>query len=86
MTIYNYKTHNVCPTEIYFGIEDGKLHNVRFNGGCPGNTTAVAKLVEGQNAQNVANILKNNDCKGKGTSCADQLARAIEEALSAKIA
>jgi len=85
MTAYDYKTQNVCPTEIHFEIENGKLHNIRFNGGCPGNTAAVAKLAEGRNAEEVCKILKGNDCKGKGTSCADQLARAIEQVLNEEI-
>ena len=85
MSSYIYKTEKVCVTEIRFEIEDGKLHNVRFQGGCPGNTMAVSKLVEGRKAQDVAHILKGNDCGGKGTSCADQLSKAIEEALGKAI-
>ena len=82
MTSYSYKTEKVCVREICFEIEDGKLHNVRFFGGCPGNTQAVAKLDEGHDAREVAGLLKGNDCAGKGTSCADQLAKAIDEAIS----
>ena len=62
-------------------MENGKLHNVKFTGGCMGNLQAIAKLVEGKDAREVANILRGNDCRGKGTSCADQLAKAIDSAI-----
>lgn len=65
--------------QIDFDIEDGKLHNVRFIGGCNGNLKAVGKLVEGKEAAEVADILRGNICGVRGTSCADQLARAIDE-------
>lgn len=71
----------VCSAKIEFDIEDGKLHNVSFTGGCDGNLKAVAKLVEGRDAKEVAEILNGNDCRGRGTSCADQFSKAICEAL-----
>ena len=86
MTSHHYTTTSVCAKEIDFEIEDGRLHNVRFKGGCPGNTVAVAKLVEGQKAEDISALLRGNDCGGKGTSCADQLAKAIDQALNQKIA
>ena len=79
--IYTYHPSGVCSTQISFGIEDGKLHDVKFLGGCPGNLSAIAKLLEGSEAKNAAQLLRGNDCRGRGTSCADQLAIAIEEAL-----
>lgn len=82
MKTYTYTPKFVCSQEIIFGIEDGKLHNVRFTSGCDGNLKAIGKLVEGQDAAHVAEILKGNDCHGRGTSCADQFARAILEALA----
>ncbi|MBQ8168584.1 TIGR03905 family TSCPD domain-containing protein [bacterium] len=81
MQTYGYKTFGVCAKELYFVIEDGKLHDVKFLGGCHGNLTAIGKLVEGMDAKQVVELLKGNDCGGKGTSCADQLAIAIEKAL-----
>ncbi len=74
----------VCANNITFDIEDGKLHNVQFFGGCNGNLKAIGKLLEGQDAQRAADILRGNDCGGRGTSCADQLAVAIEKALKEK--
>ena len=81
MKNFNYITNGVCSTNINFDIDNGKIYNVKFNGGCMGNLSAVAKLVEGKNAQEIADVLRGNDCRGKGTSCADQLSRAIDAAL-----
>ena len=81
MTDYTIQTNHVCAKQISFSLENGKLHHIKFHGGCPGNTTAVSKLLEGADAQKAVDILKGNDCGGKGTSCADQLARGIEQAL-----
>ena len=71
----------VCAREIKFEIEDGKIYNLKFTSGCNGNLKAIGKLVEGQDAKHVASILKGNECGNRGTSCADQLAIAIEEAI-----
>ena len=81
MTTYTYAPQFVCSREISFDLEDGKLRHVCFEGGCNGNLKAIGKLVEGQNAEDIARLLKGNDCNGRGTSCADQLANAIEAAL-----
>ena len=81
MAQYSYIPKGVCARKIDFEIEDGKLHNVKFTGGCDGNTKAIAKLLEGADARNTVDILKGNLCGIKGTSCADQLARGIEEVL-----
>ena len=81
MKNFNYTTQGVCSTNINFDIDNGKIYNVKFNGGCIGNLQAVSKLVEGKNAMEIADILRGNDCRGKGTSCADQLAKAIEQAM-----
>lgn len=83
MASYAFETTGICSQEIQFNLtDDGKLHGVRFVGGCPGNLAAIGKLVEGADAKQVATLLKGNDCGGKGTSCADQLARAIEQVLA----
>lgn len=80
---YEYSPKQVCSMKIKFSIDDdGKLHNVSFMGGCNGNLKAISKLVEGQDAKEVAKTLKGNDCQGRGTSCADQFSKAIESALN----
>ena len=81
MGSYNYIPSGVCSRKIFFEIEDGKLHNISFVGGCDGNLKAISKLLEGQSAQWAIDTLKGNDCGGRGTSCADQLAIAVEKAL-----
>ena len=82
MKNFNYMTEGVCSTNISFGINNGKIYNVKFSGGCMGNLQAVSKLVEDAEAKKVADILRGNDCRGKGTSCADQLSQAIDKALT----
>lgn len=77
----NYNPKGVCAQNIQFEIEDGKLHHVSFERGCSGNLQAIAKLIENKDAKEVAELLKGNTCGMKNTSCADQLACAIEEAL-----
>ena len=83
---YQFLTNGVCAKAIQFDINDGVITNVEFMGGCPGNTKAVAKLVDGMKADRIAEILLGNDCAGKGTSCADQLAKAVLEAKEKEIA
>ncbi len=81
MPSYSYKTHGVCARQITFDLEDGTLKNVKFYGGCAGNTAAISKLLEGADAAKTVSILLGNDCGGRGTSCADQLAKAVKQAL-----
>ena len=78
---YNYKTQGVCSQQITFDIENGILSGIEFLGGCSGNLKAISILLEGTSAQEAVNKLKGNTCGFKNTSCADQLARAIEKAL-----
>ena len=75
-----YKTSGTCSTKIDFDIdEQNKIHNVIFTGGCNGNLKAISKLIEGQDANYIANILEGNTCGWKQTSCADQLSKAIKQ-------
>lgn len=76
---HTYKTKGTCSVKIDFDIEDGKLHDVSYTGGCNGNLKAVAALVEGQDIEDVVRKLKGIKCGIRNTSCADQLARALEE-------
>lgn len=82
METYNYTPKGICPKLISFSIDNGKVYDVKFYGGCPGNTKAISKLLEGMDAEKVVSILKGNECGVRSTSCADQLAIAIEEAIS----
>ena len=82
MKKFNYVPQGVCSTKISFDLIEGKIYNLQFIGGCMGNLQAISRLVEGKDAKEIANILRGNDCRGKGTSCADQLAKAIDKALA----
>lgn len=75
-----YNTQGTCARQITFDIVEGKLYNVKFIGGCPGNLKAIGKLIEGKSAAEVAELLEGNQCRN-GTSCADQLAKAIKANL-----
>lgn len=81
MQTYAFNTSGVCSRQIVFSLDQGKVHDVRFSGGCPGNTSAIGKLLEGMEAERVVDILKGNRCGNRTTSCADQLAIAVELAL-----
>ena len=78
---YKYKTSGVCAMQITFDIEDDIVSNVRFHGGCAGNTQGVAKLCEGRNANELIGILEGIKCGFKNTSCPDQLAKALKQAI-----
>lgn len=78
-----YNTKGTCSQVIEFEISDeGIITDVSFKGGCNGNLKAISKLVEGKNAKEIADTLRGNTCGPRSTSCADQLARAIDEALA----
>ncbi|MCR5201775.1 MAG: TIGR03905 family TSCPD domain-containing protein [Lachnospiraceae bacterium] len=81
MAHFEYVPKGVCSRLIEFDIEDGKLHNVRFTGGCNGNLKAIGKLVEGKKPEEIHDILIGNTCGMRNTSCADQFAKAIENVV-----
>ena len=81
---YEYKTSGTCSQRIFFEIEDGTLKNVSYLGGCNGNLKGVSTLVEGMKVEEVISRLEGITCGGKPTSCPDQLAKALKEALSAE--
>ncbi|MBQ7265406.1 MAG: TIGR03905 family TSCPD domain-containing protein [Firmicutes bacterium] len=83
MEKYTYTPTGVCAKQIVFELdEEGKIHSLSFTGGCNGNLKAIGRLAEGQSAKNIADILRGNQCGIKGTSCADQLAQAIDQVIS----
>lgn len=79
---YEFKTKGTCSQRIYFDIEDGKVKNVQFLGGCNGNLKGMASLVEGMDVHEVITRLEGTTCGMKATSCPDQLAKALKEAIS----
>ncbi len=78
--MYEYKTKGTCSQKIFFDLEDGKVKNVQFLGGCNGNLKGIAKLVEGMDIDEVIARVEGIQCGMKSTSCPDQLAKALREA------
>ena len=78
---YSYRTQGVCSQKITFSLENGIVSDVTFYGGCNGNLKGIAKLVDGMKAEDVIAKIKGTTCGFKRTSCPDQLAKALEEAL-----
>ena len=77
--MYSYKTKGTCSTEITFSIENDIIKEVNFLRGCEGNLQGISRLVEGMNVEDTINKLQGIDCRGRGTSCPDQLAKALKE-------
>ncbi len=78
-----FQPRGVCSIQIDFDLdEERNIHNVRFTGGCNGNLKAIGRLVEGKNAAETADLLRGNQCGMRGTSCADQFAKALDQALA----
>ena len=80
---YEYKTKGTCSQRILFEIEDNKLMNVEFIGGCNGNLQGISKLVEGMDVDEVIARIEGIHCGMKPTSCPDQLATALKQAKNA---
>lgn len=80
MTEFIHSCVGTCSTQIAIELEDGVIRNVAFTGGCHGNTQGIAALVRGMRVEEAVARLKGIDCRGRGTSCPDQLARALEQA------
>jgi uncharacterized protein (TIGR03905 family) len=76
---YEYKTKGTCSQKIFFEIEDNKVKNVEFLGGCNGNLQGIGKLVEGMDVDEVIARLEGIHCGMKPTSCPDQLATALKQ-------
>ena len=83
MKSYVFTPERVCSRKITSDLDDEKrIHHLKFQGGCPGNLAAIGRLLEGRSAREAADNLRGNECAGKGTSCADQLSKALERALA----
>jgi len=76
-----YTTRGTCSRQIEIETEGDVIKSVKFIGGCAGNTAGISKLVAGMKIQDVIDRVKGTDCNGKGTSCPDQLAKALEKIL-----
>ncbi len=80
---YSFRTSGTCSQLITFELNENKLSNIKFYGGCDGNLKAISKILEGADADFVVQTLTGNTCGPRPTSCADQLARAVKEAQAA---
>lgn len=83
--MYNYIPERVCSRAIQVELDaNDRVKSATFIGGCEGNLKAVGKLIKGMSVDEVAAVLEGNDCRGRGTSCADQLVKALRAAQAAK--
>lgn len=80
--VYEYRPSGVCSTKISVEIEDGIIKDVKFTGGCNGNTQGLSKLAVGRKADEVADILSGIKCGFRNTSCPDQLAKALRTTMN----
>ncbi|MDR3259054.1 MAG: TIGR03905 family TSCPD domain-containing protein [Fusobacteriaceae bacterium] len=77
-----FKTSGICPKEIGVDLdENGVINEVEFVGGCEGNTHGIQNLIKGEKAETISKKLKGIDCRGKGTSCPDQLSQILDKIL-----
>ena len=82
MKTYTFRPQGVCSREMQVDLDDQNvIQELRIVGGCHGNLQGIAALVKGMEAGEAVRRLKNIDCGGRGTSCPDQLARGLEQAL-----
>ncbi len=79
MTHHVYTPQGTCSRKIEFDIENGKVYNIRFTGGCNGNLKGICALSDGKDTKEIISLLGGIQCGMKGTSCPDQLARALAE-------
>ncbi len=84
MKRYSYKTYGTCSREINFDLDGNIVRNVQFVMGCNGNTQGISSLVEGMDANEAIRRLEGINCNGRGTSCPDQLAKALSQAINEK--
>jgi len=77
--MFSYETSGVCSSKINLEISNNIIETVEFIGGCAGNLSGIGQLVKGLSVDDVINKLNGVDCKGKGTSCPDQLSKALIE-------
>ncbi len=83
--MFTYHTSSTCSALITFDIDhEGRLHDVVFYGGCNGNLQGIGRLVEGMDAREAVGKLEGISCNGGPTSCPDQLAKAIKQALNGR--
>ena len=78
MLVFSYKTRGTCSTQINIEVDGDVIKHVEFINGCTGNTQGVSRLAEGRRIDEVISLLEGIQCRG-GTSCPDQLAKALKQ-------
>ena len=81
MTTYTYTPRGVCSCRMTVALEDGVIRDVRIEGGCSGNLQGISRLVIGMKAEDAIERMQGIRCGGKPSSCPDQLAQALTQAL-----
>lgn len=79
---YEYKTKGTCSQKIFFDVEDGKVHDVQFLGGCNGNLKGISRLLKGMKAEDAIERMEGTTCGPRPTSCPDQIAKNLKKALA----
>lgn len=82
---YDYLTSNTCSSVISLDLDGDKVHNISFMGGCNGNLKTIPMLLEGWSVDEIEKKLTGIECGRRGTSCADQLAKAVRRAYEAML-
>lgn len=82
MQHFMYKPKGVCARLVEFDLDGDVVHNVSFVGGCNGNLKAISAIIDGMTVEQIERTFTGIDCGGKGTSCSDQLAKCLHEALA----
>lgn len=77
---HTYTTRGTCSRQITFELDGNRVKNIHFVGGCDGNLKAVSKLADGMTVEKIESMLRGNTCGPRPTSCADQLAIAVQQA------
>ena len=80
--MYEYKTKGTCSQKIFFDIEDNKVKNVQFVGGCNGNLKGISRLLKGMKAEDAIERMEGTTCGPRPTSCPDQIAKNLKKALA----
>ena len=80
--MYEYKTKGTCSQKIFFDIEDNKVKNVQFVGGCNGNLKGISRLLKGMKAEDAIARMEGTTCGPRPTSCPDQIAQNLKRALA----
>ena len=77
--ILEYKPNGVCSSKMIIKVNGDIIESVNIVGGCPGNSTGISRLCTGRKLDEVIDALSGIDCRGRGTSCPDQLSKALEK-------